>query len=42
MTPVISLWNEKHGEFESDLVNLTYEPALKIVRAARSPLRIAA
>lgn len=36
--PIIELWSEKHGEFESDLINLAEESELEIRRAiAKGP-----
>lgn len=38
MQPIIELWNEKHRQFEPDLVNLTQDPSIQIKRAiARLP-----
>ena len=42
MTPVIELWDERNQMFGRDLVNLSHETSIKIVKAAVSPQRMAA
>lgn len=37
MSPTIELWNEKHKQFDPDLVNLAEEDSLRIVKASPVP-----